>query len=57
MTSAAADSELGVFDLKALEQGVPDLAYKPLSGDNKETAKYFEKRNRAEREGQGSLDY
>jgi N-6 DNA Methylase len=51
------DSLLGVFDLKALEQGVPDLAYKPLSGDDKETAKYFEKRNKAEREGQGSLDF
>ena len=51
------DSLLGVFDLKALEQGIPDAAYKPLSGDDKETAKHFEKRNKAEREGQGSLDF
>jgi hypothetical protein len=51
------DSLLGVLNLKALAQGIPDAAYKPLAGDDKETAKYFEKRNRAEREGQGSLDF
>jgi hypothetical protein len=51
------DSLLGVFDLKALEEGIPDAAYKPLSGDDKETAKHFEKRNKTEREGQGSLDF
>jgi hypothetical protein len=51
------DSLLGVFDLKVLEAGIPDAAYKPLSGDDKETAKHFAKRNRAEREGQGSFDF
>jgi hypothetical protein len=51
------DSLIGVFDLKVVEEGIPDAAYKPLSGDVKETAKYFEKRNKAEREGQGSLDF
>jgi hypothetical protein len=51
------DSLLGLFDLKALQDGIPDAAYKPLSGDDKETAKHFEKRNKAEREGQGSLDF
>ena len=51
------DSLLGVFDLKALAQGIPDAAYKPLAGDDKETAKHFEKRNKAEREGQGALDF
>jgi hypothetical protein len=51
------DSLLGVFDLKVLEEGIRDAAYKPLSGDDKETAKHFEKRNKAEREGQGSLDF
>jgi hypothetical protein len=51
------DSLLGVFDFKVLEQGIPDAAYKPLTGDDKETAKHFEKRNKAEREGQGSLDF
>jgi hypothetical protein len=51
------DSLLGVFDLKALEQGIPDAAYKPLSGDDKETAKHFAKRNKSEKSGQGSLDF
>ena len=51
------DSLFGLFDLKALEEGIPDAAYKPLLGDDKETAKYFEKRNKAEHEGQGSLDF
>lgn len=51
------DTLLGVFDLKALVIGIPDAAYKPLAGDDKETAKHFEKRNKAEREGQGSLDF
>lgn len=51
------DALLGVFDLKALEQGIPDSAYKPLSGDDKETAKHFAKRNRSEKSGQGSLDF
>jgi hypothetical protein len=51
------DSLLGIFDLKALEQGIPDAAYKPLAGDDKDTAKHFAKRNKAERDGQGSLDF
>jgi Eco57I restriction-modification methylase len=51
------DSLLGLFTLKALEAGIPDAAYKPLSGDDKETAKHFEKRNKGERKGQGSLDF
>jgi SAM-dependent methyltransferase len=51
------DSLFGVFDLKVLERGIPDAAYKPLSGDDKQTAKYFERRNKAEREGQGCLDF
>src|SRR5579885_493683 len=51
------DSLLGVFDLEALAQGIPDAAYQALSGDDKETAKYFAKRNKTERQGQGSLDF
>ena len=43
------DSLLGVFDLKALEKGIPDDAYKPLTGDDKETAKWFARRNKAEK--------
>jgi hypothetical protein len=51
------DSLLGVFDLEALRHGIPDAAYKPLTGDDKEAARYFGQRNKAERAGQGSLDF
>jgi hypothetical protein len=51
------DSLFGVFDLSALAEGIPDTAYKPLAGDDKETAKHFAKRNKAEREGQGAIDF
>jgi hypothetical protein len=40
-----------------LALGIPDAAYKPLAGDDKETAKHFEKRNKDERKGQGILDF
>ena len=48
---------VSVFDLKALEEGIPDDAYKPLTGDDKEVAKHFAKRNKAEKAGQGLLDF
>lgn len=51
------DALLGVFDLDALRKGIPDAAYKPLTGDDRETARHFAKRNVAERDGQGSLDF
>jgi hypothetical protein len=51
------DSLLGVFDLEVLRAGIPDAAYKPLSGDEKTAAKYFDRRNKAERDGQGTLDF
>jgi hypothetical protein len=44
------DSLLGVFDLKALEEGIPDDAYKPLTGDDKNTANGLKKLNRSERD-------
>ncbi len=49
------DSLIGVFDLKVLEKGIPDDAYKPLTGDDKEVARELKKRNRQEREGQETL--
>jgi hypothetical protein len=51
------DSLLGVFDLDALRRGIPGAAYKALTGDNKETAKYFERRNADDRAGQGAFDF
>ncbi|WP_114374490.1 Eco57I restriction-modification methylase domain-containing protein [Elioraea thermophila] len=51
------DSLLGVFDLAALEKGIPDGAYKPLAGDDRATARHFAARNRSERAGQGRFDF
>jgi hypothetical protein len=51
------DSLLGIYDLNMLGKGIPDAAYRPLTGDDKETAKHLEKQNEAEREGQGNLDF
>lgn len=39
------DSLVGVFDPKALEQGIPDEAYKPLTGDDKPTCTSLKKEN------------
>jgi hypothetical protein len=51
------DALLGVFDLKVLEDGIPDAAYKPLTGDDKDTAKYYLQANRAATSGQGGFDF
>ncbi|HEJ2183074.1 TPA: DNA methyltransferase, partial [Pseudomonas aeruginosa] len=51
------DALLGVFDLDALEQGIPDEAYKPLAGDNQDAAKYYLRVNRDARAGQGAFDF
>jgi len=51
------DSLLGVFDLDALRYGIPDVAYRPLAGDDTDTARYFQRRNRDERAGQGDFDF
>ena len=51
------DALLGLFDLKALEEGIPDDAYKPLTGDSKDIAKYYLNANRAARDGQGGFDF
>ncbi|MEH2683232.1 N-6 DNA methylase [Rhizobium leguminosarum bv. viciae] len=51
------DALLGVFDLKVLEGGIPDAAYKPLTGDNKDTAKYYARANKDAKAGQGQLDF
>ena len=41
-TSSCGDSLIGVFDLKVLEEGIPDEAYKPLTGDDKDVAQRAE---------------
>lgn len=51
------DALLGVFDLRVLQDGIPDAAYKPLTGDDKNTAKYYLQANRAAKSGQGGFDF
>ncbi|GAA0270626.1 N-6 DNA methylase [Alteraurantiacibacter aestuarii] len=51
------DALLGVFDLEALEQGIPDDAYKPLTGDSEDAAKYWNIKNKNEKKGQGAFDF
>ena len=46
------DSLLGIFDLDALRKGIPDAAYKPLTGDDKVVARDFAKKNKDEIKGQ-----
>lgn len=43
--------------MKVLTDGVPDAAYKPLTGDDKAAARYYATRNRQERGKQGLLDF
>ncbi|MGJ4927510.1 Eco57I restriction-modification methylase domain-containing protein [Bradyrhizobium sp. HKCCYLRH3095] len=43
------DALLGVFDLKVLEQGLPETAYKLLTGDDKNVAKYYAQKNKREK--------
>jgi len=43
------DSLVGVFDLAALERGIPDEAFKPVTGDDKAIAREAKKINTRER--------
>ncbi|CUH46714.1 hypothetical protein [Ruegeria atlantica] len=51
------DALLGVFDLTVLEEGIPDAAFKPLTGDDRDTARYYLQANRAATSGQGGFDF
>ena len=51
------DALLGVFDLKVLEEGIPDAAYKPLTGDDKDVAKFYDRANKDAKKGQGTFDF
>ena len=48
------DSLIGVFDIEMLRRGIPDEAYKPLTGDDKEVAKAYGRYNRQQRDGKGA---
>ncbi|MBC7252701.1 MAG: N-6 DNA methylase [Actinobacteria bacterium] len=43
------DSLVGVFDLKVLEEGIPDGAFEPVADDDKALARSIKRDNKAER--------
>jgi hypothetical protein len=51
------NSLVGVLDLDCLKEGIPDEAYKAVTGDDKKLSTQFKKRNKNEREtdNQGQL--
>ena len=49
------DSLVGVSDLSVLTNGIPDDAYKTVTGDDKDAAKLYRQRNKQERTGQRSM--
>jgi hypothetical protein len=51
------DSLIGVWDLTNLVGGIPDEAYKPLTGDDKEAAAAWRKLNKAERDRPPALPF
>jgi hypothetical protein len=51
------DSLIGVFDYETLKLGITDEAYKPLTGDNKETARAYAKFNKQQRDGKGATGF
>jgi N-6 DNA Methylase len=48
------DSLIGVFDIEMLKKGIPDEAYKPLTGDDKEIARAYGRYNKQQRDGKGA---
>jgi hypothetical protein len=51
------DALVGILDVGELRRGIPDAAYRPLTGDDSSLARILGKQNRAEREGQGILNF
>lgn len=51
------DSLIGIFDRSMLECGIPDEAYKPLTGDDKEMAKTYGRYNKQQRDGKGATGF
>jgi hypothetical protein len=44
------NSLVGVLDLDCLKEGIPDAAFKAVTGDDKQLSSQFRKRNKSERE-------
>ena len=51
------DSLLGIFKFDDLLNGIPDSAYKVLTGDDKSVAKHCRQENRDVKKGQGRFDF
>jgi hypothetical protein len=51
------NSLIGVLDMEALKEGIPDDAFNPVAGDDKKIASGYKKQNREERKGQSSLPF
>ncbi|AWC25168.1 type II restriction m6 adenine DNA methyltransferase, Alw26I/Eco31I/Esp3I family [Aminobacter sp. MSH1] len=51
------DSLIGVFDRSMLKHGIPDEAYRPLTGDDKEMAKTYGRYNKQQRDGKGATGF
>ncbi|MCX7689155.1 MAG: hypothetical protein N2045_14480, partial [Fimbriimonadales bacterium] len=49
------DSLVGVLDLSALQEGIPDEAFDPLEGDDRKLTASLKRQNKAERQGQMAL--
>ncbi|MCG6133485.1 MAG: N-6 DNA methylase [Nostoc sp. LLA-1] len=49
------NSLVGVLDIGCLDEGIPDEAYKAVTGDDKPLATQLKKRNKKERENKGQL--
>ncbi|ACC85230.1 Eco57I restriction-modification methylase domain-containing protein [Nostoc punctiforme] len=49
------NSLVGVSDINCLDEGIPDEAYKAVTGDDKKLATQLKKRNKKERENKGQL--
>ena len=49
------DSLIGVYDLDVLQDGIPDGAYKALTGDDKAVAKRVKELNKRHKKGEQSL--
>jgi hypothetical protein len=49
------NSLVGVLDLDCLKEGIPDEAFKAVTGDNKQLSTQFKNRNKKERKNQGQL--
>ena len=48
------DSLIGVFDYGMLRAGLPDAAFDPLTGDDKDVAKAYKAINKKQRDGKGT---